>query len=293
MFPHHENEVAQSECRHGKPQAKYWFHNGLVQATTEVGKIGGRNTRELTAEEQIEEKEGKSKGAKPFSELLKKFDGETIRFFLLSTHYRSPISYSLELIQDAGTALGNFHRFFQRYQRVTGESFYSRAPLTHRTEGEFDPGDDATRRQVHHERQRFLEAMDDDFNTGGAIASLFELVRLLNKHADAEKLEEPAVRQPSALNTFQQGVRTLRELTGTLGLFQTPVEAPSTGDDALVGKLLDLFITIRAEVRAEAKQSKNKKLFELADGIRKSLGELGVILEDRPTGTEWTIQRGT
>ena len=94
QFPHHENEVAQSECCHGAPQAKYWFHNGLVQASTETGKVGGRNTREAAApaggemdqQSLVDGKYSKSKGATAFRDLLASVPGETIRYFLLSTH---------------------------------------------------------------------------------------------------------------------------------------------------------------------------------------------------------------
>src|SRR5579863_6780796 len=127
IFPHHENEIAQSECAHGKPQAKYWMHNGLMQASHEVGKVGGRATRELSAGDQAAQesgKLGKSKGASAFRDLLKKFAGETIRFFVLSTHYRRPIVYSDERISEVEKGLATFYRFFQRYERVTCENFY-------------------------------------------------------------------------------------------------------------------------------------------------------------------------
>ena len=88
IFPHHENEVAQSECAHGQPMAKYWLHNGLLQAADEVGKLGGRATRSVDIEAQIANKVSKSKGSTPFRELLQRFSAETIRFFLLATHYR-------------------------------------------------------------------------------------------------------------------------------------------------------------------------------------------------------------
>ncbi len=108
VFPHHENEIAQSECAHGKPLAKYWMHNGLMQSSTEVGKIGGRHTREIDAgDQQAQEagKMGKSKGASAFSELLDSHAPETIRFFLLSTHYRRPIDFSEARIEEVGTGL--------------------------------------------------------------------------------------------------------------------------------------------------------------------------------------------
>src|SRR6185436_13084858 len=111
VFPHHENEIAQSECCHGKPQAKYWMHNGLMQASDEVGKVGGRATRSAEAgDQQAQEagKIGKSKGAEAFSKLLEKHAPETIRFFLLSTHYRRPIDFGEDRIAEVNKGLEQF-----------------------------------------------------------------------------------------------------------------------------------------------------------------------------------------
>jgi cysteinyl-tRNA synthetase len=284
VFPHHENEIAQSECAHGKPQAKYWMHNGLMQSSSEVGKIGGRNTREIAAGDQAAQeagKIGKSKGASAFSELLKRHAHETIRFFLLSTHYRRPIDFSDERIEEVGRSMDAFYRFFQRYERITGESFYSLPTVKRRQDGEFDPGADANQKQFAELRGRFLEAMDDDFNTGGAIGDLFDLLRALNKFVDAENLEEASSRDAAKIATLKRGARVLRELTATLGLFRAPVEAKSGADDALVARLMDLMIELRANAR------KNKD-FATADRIRNALTEMGVTLEDRKDGTGWS-----
>jgi cysteinyl-tRNA synthetase len=281
IFPHHENEIAQSECCHGKPQARYWLHNGLMQAAAEAGKIGGRPRANDDPEAQIAQKESKSKGAKPFSELLQRHSPEAIRFFLLGTHYRSPIQYSEELLEQTATSLDAFYRFFKRYERITGEDFYKIAYPTTRTAGEFDAGNDATRKEIADLRTRFVEAMDDDFNTGAAVANLFGLVRLLNKFADDAKLDTAAALDAASLVTLKQGAKTLREMAAALGLFRKPVEAKTAGDDGLVGPLVELLIELRAAAR------KNKD-FATADVIRKRLAELGITLEDRPSGTEWT-----
>jgi cysteinyl-tRNA synthetase len=283
IFPHHENEIAQSECCHGKPQARYWLHNGLMQAAAEVGKVGGRTTRAADgadAPAQHAAKISKSTGASPFSELLERHSPEAIRFFLLSTHYRSPIQYSEELLEQTATSLDAFYRFFKRYERITGQSFYKIAQPATRIAGAFDSGTDPTRKEVADLRTRFLEAMDDDFNTGMAVANLFGLVRLLNKFADDEGLERATHPAAESLATLAQGAKTLREIAATLGLFRTPVEAKTSGDDALVGQLVELLIELRGAAR------KNKD-FATADRIRKRLAELGVTLEDRPGGTEW------
>jgi cysteinyl-tRNA synthetase len=292
VFPHHENEVAQSECCHGKPQARYWLHNGLMQASSEVGKVGGRHTREIAAgepgtsvtgamEAQNAGKISKSRGASPFRELLKDFQPETIRFFLLSTHYRRPIDFSEERIREVDKGLETFHRFFKRYQRVTGQSFFEIQPVAQRTQGEFQPQGELLA-QVHALRQRFLESMDDDFNTGGAIGDLFELVRTLNKFVDDEKLEGAGKSDAAKVDALQRGVSTLKELGAVLGLFRAPREEPAVGGgDELVGQLMQLLI----ELRSDARKARN---FEMADKVRNSLSALGITLEDRPSGTEWT-----
>ncbi|HEV3342643.1 MAG TPA: cysteine--tRNA ligase [Pirellulales bacterium] len=288
IFPHHENEIAQSECCHGKPQAKYWLHNGLMQASNEVGKVGGRTTREVAPGDQAAQEAGKiakSKGANPFRDLLKKYSGETIRFFLLSTHYRRPIDYSEERIEEVEKGLDTFYRYFKRYERISGESFYALQPPPRRGDGELTPGSEPMERQVHDHRRAFLEAMDDDFNTGGGIGILFELVRALNKFADDAGWETGAKPDAAKLATLKLATRVLRELTATLGLFRQPIEsAAAAGGDDLVGKLMSLLI----DIRAEARKAKN---FAMADHIRHGLGALGIALEDRPTGTEWTRQK--
>jgi cysteinyl-tRNA synthetase len=287
MFPHHENEIAQSECCHGKPMAKYWMHNGLMQASSEVGKLGGRNTRPVEGDLAAQEvgKISKSKGSAPFRDMLKQFSGETIRFFVLSTQYRRPIDYSEDRLREVETGMDTFYRLFKRFERITGESFFTLAAPATRKEG--DAGADVPSAAkpllaaVAELRGRFLEAMDDDFNTGGGIGTLFDLVRAINKYADDEKLEEPAARTAERLDALRRGVTVLRELTATLGLFRKAPEEKAPGGDDLTGKLMKLLIELRAEAR-------KKKDFATGDRIRNTLAEIGVALEDRPGGTEWS-----
>jgi cysteinyl-tRNA synthetase len=292
VFPHHENEVAQSEARHGKPMCNFWMHNGLMQASNEVGKVGGRNTktadgRRQTASEDIlathldaasQElgKISKSKGSNAFSEMLKKFDPETIRFFLLSTHYRRPIDFSMERIEEVGRGLETFYRFFKRYEKIACKSFYDIDVPKTRTESEKRTH---CLPEVAELQSKFMEAMDDDFNTGGAIGILFDLLRVLNRIVDEKKLESGG----APLDELTLGASVLRELTATLGLFiKPPPEKESAGSNELVGNLMSLLIELRAAAR------KNKD-FATADKIRKALSELGIVLEDRPGGTDWSL----
>ena len=133
--------------------------------------------------------------------------------------------------------------------------------------------------------------MDDDFNTGGAIAELFGLLSELNKFADQHKLDEfeaktpPDRKESKEIAAFMRAAKTLRELTSLLGLFRTP-QPKRGGDDSLVPKLMQLMIELRAEARA-------KKDFATGDRIRNGLTEIGVTLEDRKGVTEWRVADAT
>lgn len=279
VFPHHENEIAQSECRHRKPMAKYWLHNGLMRASVEAGKVGGRGDREdqATAETKI----SRSKGAGGLVKLVERHGGERLRFFLLRTHYRSTIVFGDEQVAEAGAGLDTFHRFFERYQRITGESFYVMMPVARRADGDFDPGEDSLLQQVKERRDSFLAKMDDDFNTGAAMSDLFELLRALNRFGDTQKLEDRDARSEDDVASFRRGVAVMRELSALFGLFREPPKQ-QTGESELTGKLLDLLVQLRNSAR-------KKKDFATADDIRNGLAALNVTLEDRKDGTHWRI----
>lgn len=290
VFPHHENEIAQSECCHGRPMAKYWMHNGLMQASDEVGKVGGRTTRPAEGDLDAQQagKISKSKGSRPFRELLAEFSPETIRFFLLATHYRRPIDYSEARLKETETALDAFHRYFKRFERITGESFYSLQAHQSRDQGDRAASavaDGSIEAIAAEHRRRFLEMMDDDFNTGGAVGVLFEFLRSLNKYCDDERLDDPAARSPERVELLRRATTILRELALLLGLFrQAPQTLSAGGDQRLVEGLMSLIIQIRAEAR-------KKKDFATADSIRNALGQLGIVLEDRPGETLWSFKK--
>jgi cysteinyl-tRNA synthetase len=260
QFPHHENELAQSESYTDRPFARYWMHNGLLKMgqSKMAGSVG--NVVNVV-------------------DLLRQHQPETVRFLLLSTHYRSPIEYSEDRLAETRRALEGFYRFFERYERITGASFYRlEAP---RTNTAFDPSGPHADflAEVKRHRQAFLERMDDDFNTGGAVGVLNELLTALNRFADAQQLEGPR-RSSDAVAELQQGARVLKELSQILGVFEEPTTQAQGGDDELVNGLMRLLI----DLRAEARKGKN---FALADQIRQRLGQLNVTLEDRPGGTGW------
>ncbi len=145
---------------------------------------------------------------------------------------------------------------------------------------------------------KFNEFMDDDFNTGGATAVLFELLTTLNKYADSLRLEDPDSKDEVAKQRFLEGAGLMREIGSILGLFyEKPQAATLGGDDKLVAGLMQLLIDLRNNLRAEAKlitdktNPTKKALFDQTDLIRKRLGELGIHLEDRTGGTSWRVER--
>jgi cysteinyl-tRNA synthetase len=304
VFPHHENEIAQSECCHDAAMVHYWMHNGLLRADPTTGKIGGRADRKapvgrvsnpsVNAVERVSNpshaegdavsgKMSRSKGAGGLAQLIARQGGERIRFFLLRTHYRSTVLFSEAAVEEAGIGLETFGRFFKRFERITGTSFYELDAPQSRADGDRLKADGELLKAASEKRERFLADMDDDFNTGGAIGELFDLARILNKYCDDAKLEDPGQADAAKRDALVEGARVLRELTSILGLFGKPPQASGdqSADRELVNHLMQLLIDLRATAR-------KKKDFETADAIRNRLTELGITLEDRPGGTEWT-----
>lgn len=261
QFPHHENELAQSESYTGAPFVRYWMHNGLMR-------IGDRKMSKSEGNEIV------------VSKLLERHSPETIRFFILSTHYRRPIDYNKgeERLEEIRRALAGFYRFFERFERISGKSFYTLPAPEKR--GPFEAGDSEFLKQIGELREQFLGHMDDDFNTGGAIGVLFEMLSALNRYADAENLESSSA-DPAKKEEFVKAVTVLRELTRILGLFERPPEkSADDGEDGLAEQLMQILIDLRAQARKE-------KNFALADAIREGLAKIGITLEDRKDGTLW------
>lgn len=282
VFPHHENEIAQSECCHGKPMAKYWAHNGLLRKDSSAGKIGGKADREgasssPTEADEASGKMSRSKGAGGLDTLIAKQGGERIRFFLLRTHYRSTVLFSEEAIEEAAVGLETFYRLFKRYTRITGDDFYALDVEAKRSNETAIPGDEAIATAAAAAKQKYITSMDDDFNTGGAIAELFELAKLTNKFCEENKLEESADADQKA--TLTALMTQIKELASILGLFGAPPASAGGGDD-LLAKVMPVVINLRAEARAA-------KNFAVADAIRDGLAPTGITLEDRAGGTEW------
>lgn len=228
----------------------------------------------------------RSAGAGGLADVIAAQGGERIRFFLLKTHYRSTVVYGDDGLEEAAGNLETFYRFFERFQRITKQRFFNLPAATKREAGDFDPGNDALLRAVHTLRANFLEKMDDDFNTGGAVSEMFLLVSELNKHADQHKLDEIGDVKDDRIRTFVRAATVLREMSNILGLFRgTPAKRGGAGE-GVVPKLMQLLIDLRADSRA-------KKDFATGDRIRNTLTEIGITLEDRKGVTEWRIGGGS
>jgi len=232
IFPHHENEIAQTESYTGKPFARYWVHNGMLQ-------LGN-------------EKMSKSLGNMvTIKDFLTRRDADVMRMLVLSGNYRAPLIFNDET-QDAAE---------KSLERL--KSAFRPAPAS--AKGLVDEAASALATHAETTQQAFSDAMDDDFNTPLALATLYELVKAINTARDNGATDEQ-------LKSAQE---TLRELTGVLGLRLQ--EKQGSGD---ADKFVDLLVEVRSEVRKQ-------KLWQLSDLIRDQLKERGVTLEDSKEGTKW------
>jgi cysteinyl-tRNA synthetase len=268
-FPHHENEIAQTESATGKPFAKYWLHNGLTRFNTKKISKSDPEFERIMASLQLKN-------------LLEAHPPERLRFLILQSQYRSPIDFSDEALQAAKTGLNTFYRLLERLERVTGANPYD--VKTHidqiRTA---DLGPDAKRcmDEVMALRVRFLEAMDDDFNTAGAIGALFETAGSINRFLDETRLETRP--HDTAAATARAAGGTFVFLANLLGLLTAPPAAPALDGDSKTAELLDLLVEVRRMAR-EAKQ------YQLGDHVRDELAKIGITLEDRKDGTQWRME---
>ncbi len=257
IFPHHENEIAQSEALTGRPFVRFWVHNGFVNIDRE--------------------KMSKSLGNFfTIVEVLERFDPEVVRFFLLSTHYRSPIDYSDRNLEEARAGLDRVYTLLRELKGMQGRD-EGAAPMAI---GERETAVEEALRQF---QLGFREAMDDDFNTAAALGHCFDLVRHLNREIAASR------RLPDGATARAQAV--LLEAGRVLGLFQQDPEAwfqrgtAASRAEATTALFSPEEIEVRIRERAEARRRKD---WATADAIRRALEGQGVFLEDKAGGvTEW------
>jgi len=267
IFPHHENEIAQSEAFTGKPFARYWIHNGFITI----------------------DKEKMSKSLGNFftiREVLDKFDPEVIRFFLLSTHYRSPIEFSDIQLHEAEISIDRYYTTIIRINDFPGTLMVS----TSLEKGDKELREVSSNAEKTLEtvllsfRERFEDAMDDDFNTALALGHIFELIRDVNRFLDSK----PYSLKAKELLSKAKGL--LSEAGSVLNIFsRTPDEWYRSLMEIKKIGLSEKDISDKINQRQDARQ---KKDWAMADVIRKELEEKGIILEDKKDRTEWKVKVG-
>ena len=234
IFPHHENEIAQSECCNGVPFANYWMHNGYINVdNVKMSKsLGNFFTVRDVAE---------------------KYGYEPIRYLMISSHYRSPINYSVDIIDQCKASLTRLH------------TCRDSLDFALKNAGDGEPENAAEiRAQMEARKQQFIEAMDDDLNTADGLAAVFELVRDINV----------SVLQSGSKALIADAVKLFDELTDVLGIVYPHEQADDL--DAEVEKMI--------EARQAARKAKN---WAEADRIRDELKDKGIVLEDTPQGVKW------
>ncbi len=234
IFPHHENEIAQSECCNGVPFARYWMHNGYINVDNK--KMSKSLNNFFTVRD-----------------VAKQYGYEAIRFFLISSSYRSPINYNAEIIEQGIAALDRL------YNCESALTFASQS-------GGDGSADEALKASLVSRREQFIEAMDDDMNTADAISAIFELVKDINVALRDNGLSAAMCRE--ALDAFH-------ELTDVLGLLYE--RKSQAGDD-------DAEIEALIEARTAARKEKN---WAESDRIRDELKARGIVIEDTAQGVRW------
>lgn len=233
QFPHHENEIAQSESLTGKPFANFWLHNSMININNK--KMSKSEGNFFTVREVSEE-----------------YDLEVLRFFLLSAHYRSPINFSKENMEQAKNGLERLYTGKKNLEYLIENS----------ESKELTENDKKIKEDIDNLEDKFKKSMEDDINTADAIASLFEVIRYVNTNLTKDVPKEILV----------YILDKLKKLSGVLGLL-------SKEEEILEEEILELI-----EKRNEARKNKD---YALSDKIRDDLQERGIILEDTPDGVKW------
>lgn len=239
VFPHHECEIAQSEAATGKPFARYWIHNNMV--TVDGTKMGKSLNNFIT-----------------IKEALKKYPALGIRFFVLSSHYRSPLDFSDEALEAGQKGLERFHNAYIRLLKARSNA---------------SGKNEVMEEKIAAYRGRFEDEMNDDFNTPRAIAALFDFIKETNQWLDRD--------ENIAEETLLHAIEVLRKTAGdVLGLLPADDTALLKEHSGNFDEIMQLLIDLRNRLRKE-------KNFALADEIRNRLAEAGIILKDTPQGTVW------
>jgi cysteinyl-tRNA synthetase len=249
IFPHHENEIAQSEAAHGKKFARYWIHNGFVNID--------------------HEKMSKSLGNfLMIKDVIQLHHPEAVRLFLLSKHYRKPIDYNQATVLESSMALDRVYTFLARAAEILGP-----------------PKDSGTGGRNGKYWQQFCKAMNDDFNTASGIGTIFEAVRYANRMIDESQGKDAPV--PAAL--LDDIRWQISKIGDVLGIFQEDANAYLSGKKAFAAEKMAIDTEQVNQLIAARTAARQNKDWKKADQIRQQLAEMHIVLEDRPDGTVWKV----
>lgn len=245
IFPHHENEIAQTEGTTGTKFVNYWLHNGFITINSEK----------------------MSKSLNNFflvKDALESYSGDALRYFLLSVHYRNPLDYSTERLDEAEK---NMERLKEVIHRIRELAILSGNMETEESRALAKASDEALK--------GFHEAMNDDFNTGLATGALFDLARAINTYSAI--IDTGVTVDAAAVNKAYEALKIITDVLGILEKEWNDDNAASDGD---YQALMDVILSVRQEAR-------KNKFYQVSDSIRDKLGAIGIIIEDTPTGVRW------
>ncbi len=250
IFPHHENEIAQSKCAYDGHFAKYWMHNGFIQVN------GDKMSKSLGNFFLLRE-------------VLEKFSGNIVRLFIVSTHYRKPINFSIENIEDSKNTLQNIVSSMNRFSEILKINVEN----SQNNVGNSQNNVENFLQLIQEFDQKFIDAMDEDLNTPQALATIFDQLRETNKFCDSnvENLNDETKKG------IEKSYKSLKEkLENVFGI--ELIMKNNSQDEGLTKDLIELLLNIRSEARKE-------KNFKLSDEIRDNLKELGIEIKDNKDGT--------
>lgn len=249
VFPHHENEIAQSKCAYHGNFANYWLHNGFIQ-------INGDKMSKSTGNFFL------------LREILEKFSGNAVRLFILSTHYRKPINFSFENMEDTKKALQNIVKSMNKFEGIVEK---------YKNEKTADIKNLDFSQKIDEFDKKFEDAMDEDMNTPQALATIFDQIRETNKFISVNKDELSTI-----YAEIEKSYESLKRKIGNVFGIEIEMENSAKEEDGenmeLTKKLIELLIKLRSEARSE-------KNFKLSDEIRDELKVLGVEIKDNRDGT--------